>query len=105
MLENLTIEEKGASDECEKAGNETSKQPCVPNVASHITLGAAKNVDPVEAKSDNRTIIDLELDNHPYDEYVISNGTVRKYGDVMWVVYLSDAIKVPGLFSGCYSAS
>lgn len=106
MLENLAIEEKEATDEFEKAaGNETFKQPCIPNVASHVTLGTATNVDPVEAKYDNRTVINFELNKHPYHEYIISNGTVRKYGDATWVVYLNNAIKVPGLFSGYYNAS
>lgn len=69
---------------------------------SHITLGTATEATPVQAKHDIQRIINHEVGCHSYKRYVLNDGVMRQYDEGEWVVYLNNAVKVLGIFSGCY---
>lgn len=76
------------------------------DASTHITLGTKQDVNPVQAKHDVQTVINVETASQGFDEHALADGigNVRKYSDELWVVYLNEAniIKIPAIFSGRY---
>jgi hypothetical protein len=76
------------------------------NASTHITLGTRRDVTAVQAKYDVQTVVNYELSSHVFEEHTLQGdiGTVRKYSDNIWAVYLNEdhVVKVPVIFSGYY---
>ena len=71
---------------------------------AHVTLSCRSDITPVQGRFDLRDLITLELTNHSYEEYKVTDGIVRSYGDGQWSVYLNEPIYVDGLFTGFYGS-
>ena len=71
---------------------------------AHVTLSCRSDITPVQGRYDLRDLITLELTNHSYEEYKVTDGIVRSYGDGQWSVYLNEPIYVDGLFTGFYGS-
>ena len=69
---------------------------------AHITLSRRSDVTPVQGRYDLRDLIRLELTNHSYEEYKVTQGVARTYGNGQWAVYLNEPIRVNALFTGFY---
>ena len=78
------------------------------HASTHITLGTRRDVNPVQAKYDVQTVVNNELSSNvleqTFEEYTLQGdiGTIKKFNDKVWAVYLSKAHVVPAIFSGCY---
>ena len=78
------------------------------HASTHITLGTRRDVNPVQAKYDVQTVVNNELSSNvleqKFEEYTLhgNTGTVKKFNDNVWAVYLNKAHVVPAIFSGCY---
>lgn len=69
---------------------------------AHITMSRRSDVGSVQGRYDLRDLVRLELANQSYDEYKITSGLARCYGDGQWAVYLNEPIDVNALFTGFY---
>ena len=94
-FQNLPLEDSGevsnVSDHCTDA-------------STHITLGTKQDVSPVQAKYDVQSIINYENLSSEFEEYTLKNGigTLKKYTDNIWAVYLHRPVKLQAIFSGYY---
>ena len=70
---------------------------------AHVTLSCRSDVTPVQGRYDLRDLIRLELANHSYEEYKVTEGVARSYGNGQWTVYLNAPIHVTALFAGFYA--
>ena len=71
---------------------------------AHVTLSCRSDITPVQGRFDLHDLITLELTNHSYEEYKVTDGIVHSYGDGQWSVYLNEPIYVDGLFTGFYGS-
>lgn len=69
---------------------------------AHITMSRRSDVGSVQGRYDLRDLVRLELANQSYDEYKMTSGLARCYGDGQWAVYLNEPIDVNALFTGFY---
>lgn len=65
-------------------------------------MSRRSDVGSVQGRYDLRDLVRLELANQSYDEYKMTSGLARCYGDGQWAVYLNEPIDVNVLFTGFY---
>lgn len=74
--------------------------------SAHITVGTRRDVFPVQAKYEVQSVVRYEHSSCECKDYALKDdiGTLRKYSDTIWAVYLNGArvYRVPTIFAGCY---
>ncbi|KAL9985121.1 hypothetical protein ACROYT_G007488 [Oculina patagonica] len=70
----------------------------------HITLSIRNDVTPVQGRNDLGDLIRLELTDQSYEEYKVTEGVARDYGEGLWAVYLNEPIYINVLFTGYYGS-
>lgn len=79
---------------------------------AHLTLGCAPGtharvtgfdlINVVSCEQRAKEMCDADLNSEYFETYSISNGTLRKYEDGLWVIYPEQEVVVNSLFSAYY---